>query len=147
MFLYGLEASSALQAPTSDGTDAAKCWEGEISRPRMSDAEREVKRKARSAFSFSNAAYRHYNPEKQGYGSPDEWESIAEALFGKVVATSAMTKYYNILEVTPPIDMLQLTSAFRRAMFKAHPDHGGTNAAARIVLEAYQMLKNYLRRG
>jgi hypothetical protein len=117
-----------------------------VSRPRMSDAEREAKRRARAAFSFSNAAYRHYNPEKQGYGSPDEWESIAEALFGKVVVTTAMTKYYNILELVPPINLFDLTGAFRRAMFKAHPDHGGTDSAARAVLEAYQVLKNHLGR-
>jgi hypothetical protein len=117
-----------------------------VSRPRQSFAEKEAKRKARAAFSFSNAAYRHYDPEKQGYGSPDQWEAIAEALFGKVRVTGVFAKYFNILGLDAmPEDLLHLTQAFRRAMFRAHPDHGGTSAAARDVLEAYQVLKNKIK--
>jgi hypothetical protein len=34
---------------------------------------REAKRKTRAAFSFSDAAYQHYDPVTEGYGSVDEW--------------------------------------------------------------------------
>jgi hypothetical protein len=34
----------------------------------------------RAAFSFSDAAYQHYDPATEGYGSVDEWIATAEAL-------------------------------------------------------------------
>jgi hypothetical protein len=41
---------------------------------------REAKRKTRAASSFSDAAYQHYDPATEGYGSVDEWIAAAEAL-------------------------------------------------------------------
>jgi DnaJ-class molecular chaperone len=40
-----------------------------------------------------------------------------------------------------PSSLADLFKAFRRMMFKAHPDYGGANQAAREVMEAYEMLK------
>ena len=114
-------------------------------RPRLTPEEREARRKARSAFTFSNAAYRHYNPEVEGYGNPDQWENIAELLFGKAVIVGVKAKFLAVLGLTEmPSTVDELKTAFHAAMFTAHPDRGGTNEAARNVLEAYMMLKREL---
>lgn len=47
-----------------------------------------------------------------------------------------------ILNITLPCSMAELKSAYRQASFNAHPDHGGTSEAMRLVLEAYNSLKN-----
>jgi hypothetical protein len=115
-------------------------------RARMSDAERQAKRKARNAFTFSDRAYKHYDPRTEGYGGPDQWETIAEQLFGKVVAHGEFARYLTVLALTVmPSSLAELVTAFRAAMFKAHPDHGGTDAEARAVLEAYAVLKKKIK--
>jgi hypothetical protein len=115
-------------------------------RPRMSEAERLAKRKARNAFTFSDKAYKHYDPKTEGYGGPDQWETIAEHLFGKVVAHGEFARYLTVLALTVmPSSLAELVSAFRAAMFKAHPDYGGSNADARAVLEAYAVLKKKIK--
>lgn len=45
-----------------------------------------------------------------------------------------------LLGVEPGIDADALRSARNRAAMNAHPDHGGTEEALRLVLEAHQML-------
>ena len=114
--------------------------------PRLSDAEREARRKARVAFSFSDAAYDHYNPEKEGYGSPDQWEEIARKMFGlkkfAKASRSSPNKYLAALYLEiMPVTFEALKDAFRKAMFKSHPDYGGSNEAARDTLEAFAILK------
>ena len=43
--------------------------------------------------------------------------------------------------VEMPDNMEALKKAFRAAIFRVHPDFGGTNAAARAVMEAFEILK------
>jgi hypothetical protein len=114
-----------------------------MGRARLTPEEREARRKARSRFTFSNAAYQHYDPETDGFGSPDQWEKIAEQLFGlKLPVPGMLGKYLANLNLSAiPSCLADLTRAFREMMFKVHPDHGGSNAAAREVLEAYAFLK------
>ncbi len=110
---------------------------------RLTLEERERRRKERSRFSFSDAAYAHYDVDKEGYGTPNDWEKIAELLFGlKRPIAGALGKYLAKLGLDAlPSTVELLTKAFRSAMFKAHPDYGGTNADARDTLEAYAFLK------
>jgi hypothetical protein len=124
-----------------------------MARVKMSDEEREAKRKARAAISFSNAAYQHYDPAMEGYGNLDDWLAVAEALAAAKGFTGASkprtTRFTGRqsdlialgLDVMPA-DLTALKSAFRKKMFGAHPDHGGSNEAARLVIEAYTRLLN-----
>lgn len=113
-------------------------------RPRLTPDEREARRKARAAFSFSDQAYRHYDPEKEGFGRPDEWEEIAHKIFGLAkLKTGPINKWLDALGLdTMPLNLATLKKAFRAAMLKAHPDMGGSNAAARAVMEAFETLKH-----
>lgn len=115
-----------------------------MGRPQMSPAEREAKRKARSRHSFSDAAYRHYDPKRDGFGDPEQWESYARLLFGtqKLKAEPA-NKWLAALYLNDmPATFEALRKAFRAAMFKSHPDYGGSNEAARATMEAYETLKH-----
>ena len=119
-------------------------------RPRLSPEEREARRKARNEFTFSDAAYRHYDTSK-GYGSPDEWESVARLLFGvtaerthraKGPGEPPRNKWLDALGLDAmPGSLDDLKKAFRAAMFKNHPDYGGSNEAARATMEAFETLK------
>ena len=127
-----------------------------MARPRMSDAEREAKRRAKSAFTFSDAAYRHYDPKTEGYGSTEQWEAMADA-FAEALGLGAAAKVspqaktgrsnpdlvtLNLTEM--PATVALLKTAYRNTMFVAHPDYGGSNDAARAVIEAFKrLLKHY----
>lgn len=119
-----------------------------MGRPRLSPEERETRRKARIAFQFSDAAYEHYDPSVEGYGNAEEWARIAEELFGKAPPTRRFTKndWLTILGINyMPKTLDELKTVFRKAMMKAHPDHGGTSEAARDVLEAYARIKSQMK--
>jgi hypothetical protein len=141
-----METLAAMQASGASVPCASSAWEEEedIMRPRLTPDEREARRKARAAFSFSDQAYRHYDPEKEGFGGPDEWEKIAHKIFGLAkLKTGPINKWLAVLGLdTMPLNLVALKKAFRAAMLKAHPDLGGSNAAARAVMEAFETLKH-----
>ena len=119
-------------------------------RAKLTDAEREARRRERSKHSFSAAAYRHYDAEQEGYGSPEEWIRAAEGMAGgqgrferiegakSPEAINGDLLLLNLHQM--PESKPELLRAFRPAAMKAHPDHGGSNEAIRAVLEAYQRL-------
>lgn len=113
-------------------------------RARLTPAERDAKRRERARFSFSDASYKHYDPETEGFGGPEEWEDIARKLFGlsKPVYTTTNKWLMALYIETMPKTFEDLKKAFRAAMFKSHPDYGGSNEAARATLEAFAVLKN-----
>ena len=118
-------------------------------RARLTDAEREERRRERSRRSFSEAAYRHYDPA-EGYGSPEEWMRAAEGMangsagFGRIEGAKSPARTTADLRAIGldgmPQTKQELLRAFRAAAMTAHPDHGGSNEAIRAVLEAYQRL-------
>jgi hypothetical protein len=119
-----------------------------MGRPRLTEAEKLARRRERNAYTFSDAAYDHYDVDKLGFGDPWDWERIAEILFGQAKRVGPFQgegpfrRFLGILGLHEmPENVAALTKAFKAAMFKAHPDHGGTNQAAREVLEAYAILK------
>jgi hypothetical protein len=114
-------------------------------RPRLTDEEREARRKARNAFTFSDRAYQHYNPELEGFGGPDQWEDVVRKLFGARNLKTEKTKPVNqwlasLFLEEMPLTLAELKKAFRAAMFRTHPDYGGTNEAARQTMEAFAVL-------
>jgi hypothetical protein len=53
---------------------------------------------------------------------------------------------YKVLGVPMTADIDMLDAAFRRRIFEAHPDHGGTDADAAQVLSAARILRSPARR-
>jgi hypothetical protein len=116
---------------------------------RLPPGEAERRRKARSAFTFSDAAYKHYNTRTEGFGSVEDWIRIAEALSGGAspvkVKTTKVPKDLEWFGLDAlPTDTVGLKKAFRNACFVYHPDHGGTEADFQAMYAAYQrLLKQY----
>jgi hypothetical protein len=120
---------------------------------RLSPEEREARRKERSRRSFSDAAYQHYDPKTEGYGSADEWIAAAEALasgrgtlhFGNRGQSSSKINpdlvTLNLTEM--PADIAGLKRAFRNTLFIVHPDHGGTDAACIAAMKAFERLTKF----
>jgi hypothetical protein len=114
-----------------------------MGRPRLSPKERETRRKERARFSFSDASYRHYNPEVQGFGDPDQWEDYARKIFGWQHKPIPANKWMAALFLDQmPTTLEALKKAFRAAMFKNHPDYGGSNESARDTMEAFEVLRH-----
>lgn len=123
-----------------------------MARPKLSEEERAARRRARSRASFSDAAYTHYDPARDGYGSAREWTQAAgseQAGPGRgqagarrpVQAAPAVHPDLQALGLTErPESLADLKSAFRAAMKAAHPDTGGTDEQARAVIEAHKRL-------
>ena len=122
-------------------------------RPRLTPEEREQRRRERNAHTFSDAAYKHYDPKTEGYGSADEWIRQAEAIAGgrSTLGTGAKPKtglerdleLLNLDEL--PDTMAALKKAFRNTMFIVHPDYGGTNEQCRDVLAAFDRLSKHYK--
>lgn len=113
-------------------------------------APRTLAARARVSFSFSDAAYRHYDTS-EGFGSADEWMAAAEELAsGRSTLRDEPKARKRTRYVDPrlralgldamPTDIRGLKRAFREALFRTHPDHGGTSEACREVLSAYEQL-------
>lgn len=116
---------------------------------KLSPEEREKRRKARVARTFSDAAYKKYDPATEGYGSAEQWSAAAEAMangkgtFARVDGSksdSVIAAALSVLGLSAMPDIAGLKKAFRNAMFIAHPDYGGTDAEAIATMNAYKKL-------
>jgi hypothetical protein len=117
-------------------------------RTRLSPEQREARRRARAQFSFSDAAYEHYDTA-DGFGSAEEWFRSADALADalglgagakpKPTSKSASNPKLRILGLEAlPATFDEFKSAFRRAARRAHPDGGGSDETFRAVYAAYE---------
>jgi hypothetical protein len=111
---------------------------------------RAAKRKARNAFTFSDAAYKHYDPAKEGYGSPDEWAAQAEAMaegrgtFKRAEGRKSQTKVTKDMAIMGLLEMPADISGLRQAMLRAMESVGGhykgEGAKVRAVIDAFKRL-------
>jgi len=118
---------------------------------KLTPEERERKRKERIAHSFSDAAYNHYNPETEGFGSPGEWARTIEDMAagcGYIVHRSAkVPKDLIILGLEEMPDHVDgLKKAFRKQTFICHPDHGGTSEKFIELTNAFERLCKFYRK-
>jgi hypothetical protein len=120
-----------------------------VPRPRLTPEEREARRKARSAFSFSRAAYEHYDPRKEGYGSAEEWMAAAEALAGgrgtlRLKPKTGVAADLALLFLDDlPADIAGLKKAYRNTLFLVHPDYGGDVEKCKAVVAAFERLTKF----
>jgi hypothetical protein len=103
-----------------------------VPRLRLTDVEREQRRRDRIRHSFSDAAYEHYDPKTEGFGSAEEWIRMAEGLSGghsgfrkpEVKRTVKINPDLVLLSLEEmPDTMSVLKTAYRTTMLRVHPDH------------------------
>lgn len=110
---------------------------------RLPPGEAERRAAERKRAFWAGETHKTYDPKVEGFGSPDEWEQMAFARFGMLppARMGGLTEELVLLNLAArPTMLAELKSAFRKAMMKAHPDHGGSNEMARRVMEAFAKL-------
>lgn len=118
---------------------------------RLTDEERLARKKARARHSFSDAAYKHYNPSLEGFGSTDEWMRKAEAILtGRGIlkafdrADTQLNRDLATLNLDAmPGDAAGLKRAYRNTLFIVHPDYGGSNEATIAAGAAFERLAKH----
>ena len=118
----------------------------------LTPEQKEARRKERNARTFSDAAYRHYDTS-EGFGSAEEWfrkasETLGENLADLCAKTEPKTKDRDLLTLflaAMPATLAELQSGFRKALFKVHPDHGGTAEATIEAFAAFKRLAKKIR--
>ena len=126
----------------------------------LTPEQKEARRKERNARTFSDAAYRHYDTS-EGFGSAEEWaRKASETLGGGETFTGFDACFKNnekcanivkdrdlltLFLTTMPVTLAELQSGFRKALFKVHPDHGGTAEATIEAFAAFKRLAKKIR--
>lgn len=99
--------------------------------------------KPKRDFSDIFKRYKKYDTSG-GYGSVGEWRSAWESMTGdearSVVAGSKQTPFALLGLAAPPQSLAELRDAYRARMKSVHPDVGGTDDDARLVIAAYKTL-------
>jgi hypothetical protein len=124
-----------------------------MGRKRLTILERERRRLARVRFSFSNDAYKHYDPTTEGFGSVDEWTAQAERVAQGRGTYQRPAGARSAERITPdmkllgllamPITIDGLKSAMRKVVLKLHPDRGGDATAFKAAWAAYERLVRF----
>ena len=89
---------------------------------------------------FMDCYKRRYNPETEGYGSPDQWKSSYRIRMGLPEAKTIIgdENVYSILELSENCTAKDIKKAYRRLAMKWHPDKHQTVEAKK---EAETMFK------
>lgn len=72
-------------------------------------------------------------------GDPNSWRNAAKGITSS--ATFNQDADMALLDLTELPDLKALTKARNKALSLAHPDKGGTDEQARLILEAFERLK------
>ena len=97
--------------------------------------------------------YKTYDPEEEGYGSPDEWRSNFYERLGfekavEVLGDSDPLQVMEIAEINPTWD--DILKAYRKMLLRWHPDRWqnvteeeakGILAKAKKVIAAFEVLE------
>lgn len=63
------------------------------------------------------------------------------------MTTKTAPDYYAVLGVSPKASMEQLKAAYRRRAMECHPDRGGSHEKMLMVIEAWEILSDPVKRG
>ena len=110
---------------------------------RLDPAERERRRKERSRRSFSDAAYEHYDPAKEGFGSSAEWVNTANERLGvgTIAAASDDADLTHFGLTAYPRSEAELTALYRKLAKTKHPNAGGSHDDFIAFRAAYDRLR------
>src|SRR4051812_45643794 len=92
----------------------------------------------------SQERYGTYDPETEGYGTPKDWRrNFEQTIFGteELARLLGQDNPIHILGFATLPTFDELRKAFRKLMMENHPDHGGSDDAAKRIIAAYQTLK------
>ena len=103
---------------------------------RLSDEERELKRKERNRNVFAK-----YQTHKGAKGNAAKWKQAAEIFLRQITASDTKIALRALDMNALPDSLEDLTKIWKNKMRKAHPDKGGSTAQAKEINRAYSVLK------
>jgi DnaJ-class molecular chaperone len=71
-------------------------------------------------------------------GNKDDWAKAANSLLKPLETQESDMKVLGISKLS---SLSELTKARNKIMLKAHPDRGGSDGEARLIIEAFERLK------
>lgn len=104
------------------------------------------KRSFAESLKAAEERYGTYNPETEGYGTPNQWRHHFEKVMGIKEAEQILGKKspLQILGFTATPTLKELNQRFRELIKTVHPDTGGTVEQAQEVIAAYTKLKSQI---
>jgi hypothetical protein len=92
--------------------------------------------------------YKHYDPTEEGYGSVTDWSAAFNERMGYAEATRVLRDDDPLVimgfTVLPSMD--ELKKAYRKLIKINHPDAGGNAKTAMLIIAAYAVLEDRIRR-
>lgn len=138
--------------PKLSGTSAGETPPKKAVKSRLPAGEAERRAEARRKATWEGKNYKTYNPDVEGYGSPEDWAAFAEEIGagrGKFKFNAEpiprQMKDLDWFDLSAmPGTFAGLKSAFRQACKKYHPDQGGSASDFKAMFEAFKRLsKSY----
>jgi hypothetical protein len=92
--------------------------------------------------------YDTYDPEEEGYGSPEQWRATFEARIGRAECELVLDGEgpRAVLDLSVGATQKEIKSAYRKLIGKWHPDKHGNSARsaemARKIKAAYELLRS-----
>lgn len=89
--------------------------------------------------------YKTYDPQQDGYGSPEQWRSAFNERMGVKEARTVLSDASPLAVLgldAMPATKDELKRAYRRLMMTHHPDRGGDVEKAKQIIAAYTVLEN-----
>jgi len=108
-----------------------------------------MKTKVKKPSVFSKEYKSPYGTYEGDFGNPSEWAASFQDVWTKTGAEAILKNEkqnaWEILGVTVGSSLDSVKSAFRKIIFKVHPDHGGSHDECRKILAAYASLLEILK--
>jgi DnaJ family protein C protein 7 len=103
---------------------------------------------AKRTFAETLARYKTYDVAKHGYGSVAEWSRQFDERMGFDEATKRVDKNdpLTILGLLHLPTMAELKLVFRKLILIHHPDRGGSEEQAKLIIAAYTVLTDRIER-
>lgn len=91
--------------------------------------------------------YKTYDPEVEGYGSPEEWRNLFSVRMGLAKAREVLGSgdAYEILGVKKGQSWEEVKKAYRALAMKHHPDRQGDPVKFKEIQAAFEILEEELK--
>ena len=89
------------------------------------------------------SGYKKYDPKKEGYGDPSQWQEVFSRRMGLEQANSVLQNQdpYDILEVARTAGWEEIQKAHRKQAMLHHTDRGGDPEKFKLAQAAYEVLE------
>lgn len=94
---------------------------------------------------FMGVYKKFYNPHKEGFGNPQDWQNAFNERMGINEARTTLNDAdpYEVLGLKPNATLDEVKKAYREAAMKFHPDRFGDPEQFKRAQAAYEILETH----